>query len=86
MHGRQVEQPPYEALMNVFMPMFLEFPAELPRVDAVTSFVVRRQLRHSLPPQALGALLGSLQRLESISYEPWVSVYGPGSNILNKRG
>lgn len=85
MHGRQVEQPPYEALMNVFMPMFLEFPAELPRVDAVTSFVVRRQLRHSLPPQALGALLGSLQRLESISYEPWVSVYGPGSNILNKR-
>ncbi|KAI0965154.1 hypothetical protein F4678DRAFT_453617 [Xylaria arbuscula] len=84
-HGRQVTRPPSEALTNLFMPMYLKFPAELPRVDAVTCLVVRRQLRHSLSPISLGELLGSLRRLESISYEPWVSLQDPCGRYWDKR-
>ncbi|RYC65831.1 hypothetical protein CHU98_g409 [Xylaria longipes] len=84
-HGQQVTQPPNEALKNIFMPMYLYFPTELPRVDAVTCLVVRRQLRHSLCPLSLGELLGSLRRLESISYEPWAPLYDPGGRYWDKQ-
>ncbi|KAL1840856.1 hypothetical protein VTK73DRAFT_3658 [Phialemonium thermophilum] len=43
--GRRVELPPPSAILRLFEAILLHFPQELPRVDVVTCFVVRRQLR-----------------------------------------
>ncbi|TWU76955.1 hypothetical protein ED733_007202 [Metarhizium rileyi] len=49
-----------------------KFVAEkLPRVNAVTALIIRRQTRRVLYPTALMLLFTSLTRLESIVFEPW---------------
>lgn len=70
-HGQQVKAPPRSAILRVFRPTRLVFKNELPRVNAVTCLVMRRQLRRCLSPMGLAMLLSSLNRLEHISYEPW---------------
>ncbi|PTB65064.1 hypothetical protein BBK36DRAFT_1204094 [Trichoderma citrinoviride] len=52
LHGRQVAGPPRPAIMKLFQPIFLWFQEPLPRVQAVTCFLM---LRTALP--------GTLKRL-----------------------
>jgi hypothetical protein len=69
--GQQVKTPDLPAFMRLFSPLCLNVPQNLPVVHAVTSFCIRRQLRHELFPQVLKALWDKLPRLESIVYELW---------------
>ncbi|EAT83669.1 hypothetical protein HBI56_064520 [Parastagonospora nodorum] len=70
-YGQQVKTPDLPAFMRLFSPLCLNVPQNLPVVHAVTSFCIRRQLRHELFPQVLKALWDKLPRLESIVYELW---------------
>ncbi|KAG6022583.1 hypothetical protein E4U41_002229 [Claviceps citrina] len=47
------------------------FSRFLPKVNAVTGFVVRRQCRRRLPPWSLELMLQRLPRLKSFTYETW---------------
>jgi hypothetical protein len=69
--GQQVKSPDPPAIMRLFSPLCLNVPQTLPVVHAVTSFCIRRQLRHELFPEVLKALWEKLPRLESIVYELW---------------
>jgi hypothetical protein len=69
--GQQVKTPDPSAIMRLFSPLCLNIPQTLPVVHAVTSFCIRRQLRHELFPEVLKALWEKLPRLESIVYELW---------------
>jgi hypothetical protein len=69
--GKQIEAPSAKAILRLFSPTYLNLPGELPEVRAVTGFVLRRQLRRLIMPEALYFLWASLPRLESILYEPW---------------
>ncbi|KAI1351299.1 hypothetical protein F5Y01DRAFT_283347 [Xylaria sp. FL0043] len=71
-HGRQVKSPPETAMLRLFRPIVLMSDDLLPRVEAVTRLIIRRQLRRCFNPPSLGLLLRSLDRLEHISYEPWM--------------
>lgn len=71
MHGQQVGAPPKSAMFRLFQTIWLASKETLPRVQAVTHFIIRRQLRRYIPPAGLGLLLSRLDRLEHISYEPW---------------
>ncbi|KAI1744267.1 hypothetical protein F4680DRAFT_469600 [Xylaria scruposa] len=72
MHGRQVEAPPRTAILKLFQPIDLVFHRKLPQVKAVTCLIIRRQFRRCISPSGLGLLLSSFDRLEHISYEPWL--------------
>ncbi|KAH7134874.1 hypothetical protein B0J11DRAFT_546987 [Dendryphion nanum] len=69
--GQQVKTPDPSAILRLFSPLCLNVPQTLPVVHAVTSFCIRRQLRHELFPEVLKALWEKLPRLESIVYELW---------------
>lgn len=47
------------------------FWKELPKVEAVTSLLLRRQTRHRWAASALYELIDHLPRLQEIYYEPW---------------
>lgn len=70
-HGQRVQDPPVSAITRLFRPIDLVFNPSLPRVEAVTSLIIRRQLRRSITPWGLGELLGAFPRLERVCYEPW---------------
>lgn len=69
--GQQVRAPDRDAMKRLFSPLCFTVPKNLPVVHAVTSFSIRRQLRHELYPEFLKALWERLPRLESIVYELW---------------
>lgn len=69
--GQQVRTPDRRAILRLFTPLCWKFPQTLPVVHAVTSFCIRRQLRHELFPEVLKALWEKLPRLENIVYELW---------------
>jgi hypothetical protein len=69
--GQQVMAPDAPAILRLFSPLCLNVPQTLPKVHAVTGFLIRRQLRHQLFPEVLKALWEKLPRLESIVYELW---------------
>jgi hypothetical protein len=69
--GQQITTPPCSAVLRLFGSISLHFKEDLPRVDTVTSFVVRRQLRRWLQPNSLLLLLNKLSGLERMIYEPW---------------
>ncbi|KAH8682145.1 hypothetical protein BX600DRAFT_430033 [Xylariales sp. PMI_506] len=71
-HGQQVKAPPRSAILRLFRPIQLVFQESLPRVKAVTSLIIRRQLRRCINTWGLGLLLSRLDHLKHISYEPWV--------------
>ncbi|KAI8956176.1 hypothetical protein F4801DRAFT_525706 [Xylaria longipes] len=71
MHGQQVKGPPKAAILQLFRPIRLELHEMLPRVKAVTCLIIRRQFRRCISSIGFGMLLGSFDRLEHISYEPW---------------
>ena len=70
--GRQVETPKRRAILRLFSPLCFSAPQNLPAVHAVTSFCIRRQLRHELYPHVLGGLWEKPPRLESIVHESWI--------------
>ncbi|GAW16753.1 hypothetical protein ANO14919_061900 [Xylariales sp. No.14919] len=70
--GSQVRSPPRIAMLRLFRPIHLRFRQVLPQVGAVTSLIIRRQLRRCIAEYGLGLLLRSLSRLEHLCYEPWV--------------
>ncbi|KAL7795950.1 hypothetical protein V8C37DRAFT_408451 [Trichoderma ceciliae] len=69
--GQQVEAPGTIAILRLFNTTDSFFLGELPRVNAVTSFVIRRQLRRWLFPMTLQLLLDKMPCLDSMVYEPW---------------
>ncbi|KAF4463384.1 F-box domain-containing [Fusarium albosuccineum] len=44
---------------------------QLPKVTAITTFIIRRQLRRQLLPSEFQALLSRFPRLQGLVYEPW---------------
>lgn len=70
-NGTQVNGPPGLAVLRWYNRIDLRPAYPLPRVEAVTSLLVRRQVRRSLTPSSLGLVLRSLPRLECLVYEPW---------------
>lgn len=71
MNGQQVRAPPRSAVERLFQPI-PSFSKSLPQVTVVTCLIIRRQLRRYLPPSSIADLFTSLDRLEYISWEPWV--------------
>ncbi|KAK3325387.1 hypothetical protein B0H66DRAFT_529430 [Apodospora peruviana] len=69
--GQQNTTPPCSVVQRLFETIDLRFKEDLPRVEIVSGFVVRRQLRRRLRPNSLLLLLSKLSGLESIIYEPW---------------
>lgn len=59
------------AIQRPFEEIGLRFLGELPQVEAVTKFVLRRQCRRQWDPSTLKHLWEKLPRLEHIVYEPW---------------
>lgn len=70
-HGRMVEAPSDDALRRPFEPATLEFQEELPSVQAITKFLLRRQCRRQLDPSTLSYILSRFPQLEEVKYEPW---------------
>lgn len=73
-HGRQVKAHPIAALEQLFQPSkldLLSFPEV--KVKAVTSLIIRRQLRRCITPLSVGRLLRAFDRLEHINWVPYGS-------------
>ena len=83
-NGQQVTVPPSSAIPRLFEWIDLRFREELPRVDSVTCFIIRRQLRRCLFPGALLLLLNKLPCLEHLIYEPWRQ-WKSGWRVLNDK-
>lgn len=81
-NGSRFLQAPFHAVRRLFRPIRLSFQNALPSVPAITSLILRRQLRRSLSPFTLHLLLSSLNRLREITYEPWASY--PESIVLGR--
>ncbi|KAK4193354.1 hypothetical protein QBC35DRAFT_519484 [Podospora australis] len=82
--GQQITTPPCSAVLRLFGDVDLWSKEDLPRVETVTTFAVRRQLRRRLPPYALWFLLRNLSGLERIIYEPWRR-WERGWRVVNDR-
>ncbi|KAI1475714.1 hypothetical protein F4774DRAFT_428732 [Daldinia eschscholtzii] len=83
-HGRQVKAPPSSALSRLFKRIWLTCPEALPRIKAVTRFIIRRQLRRCIGPMGLGLLLSKFERLEHVSYEPWAPYDEEAGQFLDR--
>jgi len=70
-NGQQVTAPPSSAILRLFQRIDLRFKEELPRVDGVTCFIIRRQLRRWLLPNDLMLVMDKLVSLQHFIYEPW---------------
>ncbi|KAF4997771.1 hypothetical protein FDECE_11993 [Fusarium decemcellulare] len=79
-HGQQTTAPPPYALGHLFEDIRLIFPVTLPRVQAVTHLIVRRQLRRYLTWE-LRELLRAFGRLEQMSFEPWAPYQDAGKIV-----
>ncbi|KAF5020609.1 hypothetical protein F66182_7358 [Fusarium sp. NRRL 66182] len=63
--------PGENALRRPFQAAHVRFEASLPSLPAVTKFVLRRQCRRQISPEAISHLWSKLPCLEEIIYEPW---------------
>ncbi|RSL56391.1 hypothetical protein CEP54_008859 [Fusarium duplospermum] len=70
-HGWCHGPPTEDALRRPFEPTILNFRAELPSVQAVRKFVLRRQCRRQIDPSTLSYLWSKLPQLGEVVYEPW---------------
>ena len=59
-NGQQLQPPPFSAMQRLFELIDLQFRSELPRLDAVTCLMIRRQFRCFLRPSQLSHLLSNL--------------------------
>lgn len=83
--GQQVEPLGASATLQLFSPLCLSLPKDIPEVHTVTGFVIHRKLRRQIAPAALRLLLERLPRLENIVYEPW-RVWRRSWKILRDEG
>ncbi|KAI1176206.1 hypothetical protein F4777DRAFT_597829 [Nemania sp. FL0916] len=74
-HGHQ-SRPPKESLKRLFRITQTDF-WRFHIVQAVTSFVIRRQFRRCLCPEAIAFLVCSFRNLKHLSYEPWAPFNQP---------
>ena len=72
-NGRKVSPPPCSSIHRIFsdIEMHGDFWKTLPKVSAVTGFLLRRQNRRRWEPGVVEELIFLLPRLEEIHYEPW---------------
>ena len=84
-HGQQVKAPPAAAIQRLFRTVHLVLLPNLPRVKAVTSLVIRRQMRRCITPAGVRRLLDKLDGIEHILYEPWAP-YDPRHREFHDRG
>lgn len=70
-HGFWHGTPTDDALRRPFEPTTLKFQEELPSVQVVTKFLLRRQCRRQLDPSTLSYLWAKLPQLGEVIYEPW---------------
>lgn len=69
--GLQIRDPPFPAVRRLFGEIHFN-NQDLPRVDIVTGFLIRRQLRRRVAAHStLKNILGKLPGLECMVYEPW---------------
>lgn len=68
---QQVSRPLKDAARQLFRHVSSSRQYELPYVDAVTCFIIRRQLRRRFSYQSLGQLFQRLHRLKRIVLELW---------------
>jgi hypothetical protein len=71
LNGQQVTAPSASALLRIFDEVWFWFKKPLPKVRAVTTFILRRQCRRRFCAEVLSRLFDKLPRLECIVYEPW---------------
>ncbi|KEY75020.1 hypothetical protein S7711_01359 [Stachybotrys chartarum IBT 7711] len=69
--GRQIDSPSADAMSRLFAPICLSLPESIPKVNAVTRLVIRRECRRQIIPPVLRLLLQRLPRLQTMVYEPW---------------
>jgi hypothetical protein len=84
-NGEQVRAPPAPAIMRLFERIDPYFHPELPRINAVTCLIIRRQLRRRLFPLTLELILSKLDYLEHLVYEPWRQWEGGWVVLHDKR-
>ena len=71
---RDPELPKSQIFWNLEQPFL---PSELHDVQAVTRFILRRQMRRSISSAVLRQILGRLRCLEDFVYEDWIARYSP---------
>ncbi|OLN97680.1 hypothetical protein CCHL11_09158 [Colletotrichum chlorophyti] len=59
------------AILRIFEPIGIVFNEDLPPLNAVTRFILRRQCRREIEPFVLGYLFDRFPRLKSLVHEPW---------------
>lgn len=85
-HGQQVTAPPKSAILRLFESInYLPFKGELSRVEIVTCFIIRRQLRRLIVPSVLWTIFNHLPSLEHLIYEPWRECDSHWRAIYNRR-
>jgi hypothetical protein len=62
-NGRQLSDPPKEAICTLLQTIHAKFKSTLPTVDIDKGFIVRRQTRRSLASTSLQHILKSLPNL-----------------------
>jgi hypothetical protein len=75
-NGVQVKPPPFNGMQRLFGLVDLEYSSPaVPKVNAITCLMIRRQFRHCFMPRQLDLILSKLDRLTDIIYEPWLLEY-----------
>ncbi|KAJ3466629.1 hypothetical protein MRS44_004193 [Fusarium solani] len=80
-HGFWHGPPTDDALRRPFEPTTLRFQEELPSIQAVTQFFLRRQCRRQLDPSTLSYLWAKLPQLGEVRYEPWQLSEGVSQDV-----
>ncbi|KAI1028655.1 hypothetical protein LB503_002489 [Fusarium chuoi] len=75
-NGVQVHPPSFDAMQRLFGLIDLAYSSlAVPKVNAITCLMIRRQFRHCFMPRQLDSILSNLDRLTDIVYEPWLLDY-----------
>ncbi|KLP20230.1 uncharacterized protein LW94_3232 [Fusarium fujikuroi] len=75
-NGVQVHPPSFDAMQRLFGLVDLAYSSlAVPKVNAITCLMIRRQFRHCFIPRQLDSILSKLDRLTDIVYEPWLLDY-----------
>lgn len=84
--GQQVASPSQAiAVLRLYEAVQLGFE-KLPKIHAVTSFVLRRQFHRQFTPDTMCHLLDKLPRLESVVHEPWRACFRIEQEMVNNEG
>ncbi|KAF5608090.1 uncharacterized protein FSUBG_4914 [Fusarium subglutinans] len=95
-NGVQAKPPPFSANERLFGPIdLLHYDPDsdivnIPKVNAVTRFMIRRQFHHILESTGFEYILSRFSRLADFVYEPWPQEYisifhGPWEPLISTR-